>query len=95
MQEKRAFNRWYLAKDKTAVVSCGDIREEAKILDISAGGMKISFSQPLDIGATISGDFTVIPNIPPFSVQGTVKRVREIKGAWEIAVKFDKITGQI
>lgn len=92
MEEKRQFGRWNADRQKNALVSCGGVKEEASILDISAGGMRISFPKPLDVGSTVYGEFNLMGNLGPFFVRGKVDRVKELKGIWEVAVAFEKVS---
>ena len=92
-EEKRKFNRWYLCKGKTATISCSEFKEkEAKIIDIGAGGMKISFPQRIEPGTPIEGKFEILPELNTFSIEGKVQRAEESPEGWEIAIKFDRVT---
>ncbi|MCD6583468.1 MAG: PilZ domain-containing protein [Candidatus Omnitrophica bacterium] len=91
MEERRKFNRWYVEEEK-AVISCAGVREEGKVVDISAGGMKINLSRPVEIGSIIYGEFKILPTIGSFFVRGKVSRVMEKEGMWEVAVEFEKVS---
>ncbi|MCK4810291.1 MAG: PilZ domain-containing protein [Candidatus Omnitrophica bacterium] len=91
MEDKRRFNRLDLVQDG-AVVSCAGIEEKGKISDISRGGMKVFFSQPMEIGAVIHGQFRVLSDREPFFVKGIITRVVGVDNMWEVAVKFEKVS---
>ena len=91
MDDKRRFNRLCLAPEGIAI-SCADIEREGKILDISIGGMKAFFSQPVEMGTVINGQFRIFPNAGPFFVKGKVTRVVGIDNMWEAVVKFEKVS---
>ncbi len=92
MGEKRKFNRWETKKEKNAVISCAGVKKEAGILDIGAGGMKISLLNPVEVGTAIEGEFKILPFLGPFFMRGKVIRATEKDGAWEVAIEFDKIS---
>jgi len=92
IEEKRRFNRVGIGERGTAVVTCGGLREQVQILDMSAGGMKISFSRPVNVGAEVTGKLNVLPNLGPFFIKGKVVRILETDGAWKSAVEFDKVS---
>ena len=91
MDNRRTFNRWDVAGEEKMSVSCAGLDEKVDVLDISAGGMRISFPKPVEVGAVVRGEFTVIPKLGPYFIKGTVSRVTERDGAWEAAVEFNKI----
>lgn len=92
MTEKRKFNRWHTEKQKDTVISGPGIEKKVKILDISAGGMKICLPQPINVGVVIRGEFKIFPHLGPFFVKGKVIRVTEKEGVWEVAIEFEKIS---
>ena len=92
VREKRGFNRWELENEKSTIVSVSNFSEDTRLLDISVGGMKITFSKPIKRGAEIIGKFDILPSMGPFFGKGKVIRVREMKGEWEVAVKFDRVS---
>ena len=92
MEERRKFNRWYVEEEEKAVIACAGVKEEGKIVDISAGGMKINLSRPVEIGSIVSGEFKILSTISPFFVRGKVSRVIEKEGMWEVAVEFEKVS---
>jgi hypothetical protein len=91
MQERRKFNRWNAEGNKNVVVSCSGQKAEAKLMDVSASGMRITLPHSLEVGASVSGELRIIPGTSPFFVAGKVNRVQEIGGNWELAVFFDKV----
>lgn len=93
MEERRKYNRWYLdAGEEKAVVSWAGRQENVRIIDISAGGIKMAFYEPVEIGTTIFGEFKVLPHLGPFYIRGKVKRVTENEGIWEVVVEFEKVS---
>lgn len=72
-------------------VAFAGAREQVTILDISAVGMKAFFLNPVRIGTTVSGKLEIPYSLSRFYVEGEVTRVRLFGGAWEIAIRFDKI----
>ena len=92
MEEKRKSCRWNLEEKNKAVVSYGGQEEQVTILDISAGGMKFSFSHPLDIGSILYGKFRLPSNMGPFFIKGKVDRVFQDQHNWEVAVAFEKVS---
>ena len=91
MEDKRTFNRWCTEREKSAA-TCAGVTEEVKMVDIGAGGMRVTSSRPLDYGATVYGQFEILPQLGPYYVKGTITRVTEADGSWDTAVKFDKIS---
>lgn len=92
MNNRRRFNRWDLEDDKSAAVTTLDFTEDAKLLDISAGGMRVGFSRPVKMGSIIQGEFNILPNMRPFYGRGEVTRVEQKEKIWEVAVRFDKVS---
>jgi hypothetical protein len=90
--DNRSVNRWYLDREEKAVVSCSGEREEATIIDIGAGGMKVSLCRSLGVGAIVYGEFKILPQLGPFFVRGKVVRVDQKSGLWETSVSFDKVS---
>lgn len=100
MEDKRVFNRWDLCENANAGLSFADQKQTYQVLDISAGGMKLIFSRPINIGSVIYGelkvpslDNCVIAHVGPFFVRGIVTRAEDKGGKWEIAIRFDKVRG--
>lgn len=91
MEERRKFERLPKEREK-AVISFSGSREEAEVLDISTGGMKVFFSRPVEVGSVISGEFRVTPDIGPFYVKGRINRVVQKDDRWEVAVEFEKVS---
>ena len=92
MEKKRKFNRWYLEKEGKILITFSDREEEVNLLDISAGGMKISSPNPVEIGSIIYSEFKILSNLSPFFVRGRVVRLQEKEGNWEVAVEFEKVS---
>jgi len=92
MERRRKFNRWHLEKGEKILITFSDREEEVSLLDISAGGMKISSSTPVEIGSVIYSEFKILPNLSPFFVRGKVVRLQEKEGSWEIAIEFEKVS---
>jgi hypothetical protein len=92
MDEKRKFDRWsWQGKDK-AVVCCDGSESQVNLLDVSTGGMKVCLSKSLGLGAAISGEFKILPQLGLFFVRGKV--VREVKkgNIFETGIEFDKVS---
>lgn len=92
VEENRRFNRVDASEPGTAVVTCAGLREQVRVHDMSAGGMKIIFSRPINVGAEVYGKFNVLPNLGPFYVRGKVIRTLDTGQSWESAVEFDKVS---
>jgi len=92
MGDKRRTERLGVGSDNKAVLSCRGVKEEASIIDVSTGGMKVVLAHPVDSGAEVTGEFRVLPFMGPFFVKGKVNRVAEIDGQWELGISFDKVS---
>jgi len=92
MEERRKFNRWYIANGRTTVIECEGVKEKVAVLDVSAGGMKVFFSQPVNIGAIIYGKLDILSDIRPFFIKGKVTRVEEKDDRFETAIEFEQVT---
>ncbi len=90
--EHRRFNRVATEEQRTAVMTCSGLREQCRVMDLSAGGMRVVFSRPVNIGAEVYGKFHVLPTLGPFYVRGRIIRTLENNGAWESAVEFEKVS---
>ena len=91
MEEKRHYSRWITDPSKKTTISYSGTKEEANILDMSAGGMRVSFAKRLDEGAAVEGVFNVIDNVGPFFVKGKVSRVTAKGDKYETAIVFEKV----
>jgi len=91
MEEKRQFIRWAEPKEKSAV-SCAELEGNVDVLDMSAGGMRISCSKPLTIGTVVYAELRIIPQIKPFFVMGKVTRAIQKNNVYDVAIKFDKVS---
>jgi len=91
-KEKRIFNRLDAENQNSAIVSISNYSEEARLLDVSAGGMRINFSKPVKKGSYITGKFNILSSIRPFFGEGQVTRVEKKKKNWELAVKFKRVS---
>ena len=100
MEERRKFNRWYLKEEEKTDLILSEFKEGVKVLDISAGGVKILSSQPLEVGKTVTGKLTLAPmNLPffmkelgPYFIKGKVVRVEETNRGWKMVLKFEKVS---
>lgn len=92
IEEKRKFNRVHAGDKGSAIITCAGLREQVPVLDVSAGGMKIAFSRPVNVGAEVYGKLNVLPNIGPFFIRGRVVRTLESDGMWKSAIEFDKVS---
>jgi hypothetical protein len=92
MDEKRKFNRWYPVTDFTTNVSGEGFNEKARVLDISAAGMKACLSQAPEIGSEVYGKLEIPYNSIAFFVKGEVTRIDRVAGIWETAIRFGKVS---
>jgi hypothetical protein len=92
MEDKRIFNRWCNDEGKVVSLTHAGVTEDVKMVDVSAGGMRITSSHPLEYGAVIHGRFEILPQLGPYFVIGKVTRVTESDSGWDTAVQFDKIS---
>jgi len=92
MNERRKFNRWEINDDKKVKIITADFSEEARLINISAGGMKAIFSRPLEIGSLVQGEISILPKGGPFYGVGKVLRLQQREKNWQVAVKFDKVS---
>jgi hypothetical protein len=92
MVEQRTYGRFTHGADSKAFIECAGLQEDAPVIDVSAGGMRVMLTQQKPIGEFVAGKLQVIPQIGPFYVQGKVLRVLEKDGRWETAVKFDRVS---
>ena len=60
-------------------------------MDVSAGGMKVSLSHPLDLGTIVYGKFKVLPQLGPFFVRGKVIRAKKKDNRFETAIEFKNV----
>ena len=90
MEDKRQFNRWSDDACAKAVVTCDAVREEAPILDMSAGGMRVVLHHSINIGSVVYGQFNVLEY--PYYIKGVVNRLVENQGSYETAITFDKVS---
>ncbi len=99
-EEKRKFSRWYLKEEEKINLTFSEFKEGIKVIDISAGGIKIISHQPLEVGKIVTGRLTLAPmNLPffmkeigPYFIKGKVKRVEETNQGWKIALEFEKVS---
>lgn len=92
MQEKRKFSRWYPVMQFTTDIFGEQFKENARVMDISAAGMKACLSCSSLVGDTVYGKLEIPFNTIPFFVKGEVTRARRIGGHWETAIKFNKVS---
>ena len=91
MEERRKFGRWDEPTVKSAV-SFADLQQDIEVLDMSAGGIRVSCSQPLAIGTVVYGELRIIPQVKPFFIMGKVTRLDQKGDVFEAAIKFDKVS---
>ncbi len=91
MEDKRQFNRWEHPTEKSSIM-CEDLQGEVEVVNMSAGGMKISCSHPLEIGTVVYAQLRIVPHIRPFYIMGKVTRVMQKDNLFEVAIKFDKVS---
>lgn len=92
MEERRKFNRWCIEGEDKTVIECNDAKEVVSLTNVSAGGMKLSFSKPINLGSIVWSEIKVLPNMQPFFIKGEVNRVEEKGNSWEVAIEFDKVS---
>lgn len=92
MEEKRRFNRWVSEGSKYTKVQYDGIEENAPIINIGAGGMKIQLSYPVHVGSEVKGNVSITPDGGPFYVDGKVIRVASNERGWQAVVKFDRVS---
>lgn len=91
MDDQRKFVRWNVNNGTRAIISRDGMQEEVELLDVSAGGMKVSFPKSVSENTSVQGQFRILPQLGPFFVRGKVKRVEERNGAWLASVVFDQV----
>lgn len=91
LKEKRKFNRWHVGPDKKARLIFSGLKQEVKVLDVSAGGMKVILNKALDLGTLIEGEFRIIHSLGPFFIRGKVVRVTQKDASFETAIHFDSV----
>jgi len=91
MEDKRQFRGWESPKDK-ANIMCEKLQEEVEVIDMSAGGIRLSCSNPPQVGSIVYAQLRIVPQVKPFYVMGRVTRVFPKNGLFEVAIKFEKIS---
>jgi Tfp pilus assembly protein PilZ len=96
MVEKRRFSRLQ-AKEKVFLRKEEDLQQEALLLDVGLGGMRILLDNKIDVGSPILGQFEIIPNLGPFYIQGEVIWVKPVVDktkhtGFEVGIKFTKVS---
>lgn len=92
MVEHRKYRRLSTdCQEHTATVYAGG-KENVKLLDVSARGLRARFSRRVELGTDFYGKLNIHPQVSPFFVKGKVVRVTEKGNAWETAVNFDKVS---
>ncbi len=92
MEEKRKFARIRMEGEVRTQVVCAGTKEDVRIMDVSAGGMKAAFKNHVDLGADLFGKLRIPPAADEFYIKGTVARIEEKNGEWETVVRFDKVS---
>ena len=92
MEERRKFDRLYVQTEGNDMVSCVGIQGDVKVVDISAGGMKLALRNPVTVGTMVSGECKILPNGGPFFISGKVTRSYEKDGGCEAVISFDKVS---
>ncbi len=96
MKEKRKFSR--ISSHDKAVLQEENGSCEARLLDLSPGGMKVLLNNKIRIGSHISGAFKIIPDSGgPFYVSGEVVWVKPSgkkpePASFEVGIKFCKVS---
>lgn len=92
MSELRRFNRLVSGDAQKATVIYAGSKEDAQLMDISAGGMKVCLSKPVSIGDSVSAKVKIHDAISDFFVAGKINRIFQRDGIWEAAVAFEKVS---
>ena len=71
MKERRKFARCAV-KEKTALKETDGRGQEASVLDVGLGGMKILLNKEIKAGTRIRGQFKILPHSGPFFVDAEV-----------------------
>ena len=91
MEERRRSNRWQPQLKCTSTIRHDGIEEDVQIVNVSSGGMKATFSNPLSIGVELHGRLKILPDSEALFVKGTVLRVEARGDMWDAAVRFDNV----
>ena len=91
MNEKRKSKRWYIGGEKKTIIEYHGAHKEASIMDLSAGGIKISLSTPINSGDIIYGKLDILSKLRPFFIKGIVIRVKKNENMFETVIEFKKI----
>lgn len=92
MEERRKFNRWHLTEGRATVVECEGTKEKVSVVDVSAGGMKVFFAQPVYLGNVVYGKLDVLSDIRPFFIKGKITRVNKKDNRFETVVEFEQVS---
>ena len=90
MDDKRQFNRWLTEKQGVATLSWADHKLQCDILDMSAGGMRVSAHDPVEVGSIIYSEFKVLN--AAYYAKGVVNRLNQDHDDWEVAISFEKVS---
>jgi len=90
MEERRKFRR--LSREDKVFLTYQGEGEEARLLDVSVGGMRVLSARKIELGSSVEGKFQVIPRVGPFFIKGRVNWGREKDGEWEMGISFEKVS---
>lgn len=91
MDEKRKFKRLPSA-ERTLLGGVG--QNESYLVDISPGGMKVKLDKELSAGTVITGQFSILPKVKPFFIQGSVvwSKKAEKSSSFIVGIRFTKVS---
>ena len=91
MSEKRAADRRNPGEEYVSEVLINGKKTQVRVLDVSAGGMKIVVPELLDPESDLFCKIDIYKDMEPFYVRGSVVRVLKVKDEWEMGVQFDTV----
>lgn len=91
MSEKRKTNRHNPDSNYTSNIIFNGKTSAARVLDVSAGGMRLLADEYMLPETEIFCKIDIFPGMKPFYVKGRVVRVLKEKEKWAVGVKFDTV----
>ena len=97
MEERRRFRRTP-AKEKAFLQGKEAKRQEGLLMDVSSGGMRFLSDAKLKIGASLFGQFKIMPNLGDFYIAAEVVWVKPVTKepdhatTYEVGIKFNKVS---
>ena len=80
MNNKRQFERAYLDASDSIDISCPSLKEKAKIIDVSTGGIRVSLSKSLDQGTLTADAFIRVENGSTLTFEGDLNALVSVDG---------------